>query len=166
MTATAAVAASGIGTASKTGAAPLRLQIIWCLPRQAASVSMVRHLLDAALAVIGVADDCCADIALALTEACANAVRYAHGSDEYRVTVIADPDQCVIEVIDGGVGLDHEHLDRAGIDRDLRQVTNAHGRGLPIIRAVTDGVELRPAQPHGLAIRMIKNLIWATDAPA
>jgi serine/threonine-protein kinase RsbW len=137
-----------------------RPQLAWRLPRRAATVPMARQLLDRALALMGVAQDCRFDIALALTEACTNAIRHAHGANEYQVTVTTNDDQCVIEVVDSGVGLDRQRIVEAGADSDLRHLPPDRGRGLRLIRACTDIVELRPVQPHGLAIRMVKRLTW------
>jgi serine/threonine-protein kinase RsbW len=144
--------------AESTLAAPtMRLDLTWCLPRQAATVSMARRLLDIALHLIGVAEDCRADLALAVTEACANAVRHAHGASDYQIIVSADRDRCVVEVTDRGAGADHERL-RAGSEC-FPQDLAGRGRGLPLIRACMDTVEIGPVLPRGLTIRMIKTLI-------
>jgi serine/threonine-protein kinase RsbW len=130
------------------------------MPCHAATVSSVRRLLDQALTDIGVAADCRADIALAVTEACANAVEHAQLGEEYDVVVIVDSDQCVAEVIDYGAGMELGRLDGVMVP-----ATTERGRGLPLIRACTDGVELRRVHPHGLAVRMIKVLSWVPEAP-
>ena len=46
-------------------------------PRDATSVPLTRRVLDAALASLGVTEDCRADVRLALSEACTNVVRHA-----------------------------------------------------------------------------------------
>jgi serine/threonine-protein kinase RsbW len=66
---------------------------------------MVRRLLKTALTIMGASEDCRADIAPAISEACANAVRHVHEAIEYRVIVTTSHDRCVVEVIDNGVGL-------------------------------------------------------------
>jgi serine/threonine-protein kinase RsbW len=160
------IAVNPDGDPASDGAAGLsRLQLTWCLSRRAVTVPMVRRLVDTALSLMCVADACRADIALALSEACANAVYHAHG-DEYQVTVDIGADRCVLEVIDSGVGFDHKGLDGVGIDGDPPDVAAEHGRGLRIIRAYTDAMQLRSADPHGLAVRMTKKLIRTTDANA
>ena len=118
-----------------------------------------RRILDQALAGIGVVDDCRADITLALTEACSNAIVHATAGAEYQVIVTVDRVRCVVEVIDGGAG-----FDLASANDALREVTAERGRGLQLIRAFTDAVELRPVGPAGMAVRMSKNLTWTTDA--
>lgn len=143
----------------------MRLELAWCLPRQAATVAMVRRLLDTALTLMDISVDCRADLALALTEACANAVQHAHGASDYQVLVNAGPDRCVVDVIDTGVGLDHQRVIGSGIGGD-RASPSPTGRGLRLIRACTDTVETHPVHPRGLHIRMSKDLTGNADAPA
>ena len=166
MTATAFDSPGADPPPEEPGRCPSRLHLAWHLPRRAATVYMARHLLDTALTVMGVDRGCRDDIALVLSEACSNAIRHATGSVEYQVTVTTGDDECVIEVVDGGVGLDRQEFDGASIDGDPRQVTTEHGRGLRLIRAYVDALELRPTQPQGLAIRMTKKLTWDAGAPA
>jgi serine/threonine-protein kinase RsbW len=134
------------------------LRLALRMPRDAATVSTVRRMLDRALAGIGVVDECRADIALALTEACANAVYHPVAGDEYQVVVTVDRHRCVVEVIDGGAGFELGSRNDAGC-----AVTAERGRGLQLIRAFTDEFEVRPIHPDGVAVRMIKNLTWAAD---
>ena len=155
-TATATVDSDGYDSESGTATPTMRLELAWCLPRQAATVSMARRLLTTALHLIGAAEECRADLALAVTEACANAVRHAHGASEYQIIITADPDRCVVEVTDRGVGVDHKRL-HTGLDRTPRSLTE-RGRGLRLIRACTDTVEIGTVFPHGVAVRMVKTL--------
>ena len=155
-TATATVDSDGYDSESGTATPTMRLELAWCLPRQAATVSLARRLLTTALHLIGAAEECRADLALAVTEACANAVRHAHGASEYQIIITADPDRCVVEVTDRGVGADHEYLQIGlnGTSPNLRE----RGRGLRLIGACTDTFAIGPVYPHGLAIRMVKTL--------
>jgi serine/threonine-protein kinase RsbW len=145
-------------TATGTGTS---LRLAMRLPRLAASVTTARHGLQRALAGIGVTEDCRDDLALALTEACGNAVEHAQIGHEYVVVVTVGRSRCVVEVIDTGVGMDVGRLNGHPVS-----LTGNRGRGLRLIRAVTDGLEMRPVDPHGLALRMTKTLTWAQDAPA
>lgn len=137
------------------------LRLAMRLPRHAASVPNARHTLDHALAGICVAKECRDDIALALTEACSNAVEHAQIGQEYEVIVTVDRVRCVVDVIDTGVGMEVPRLD----DQPLA-TTAQRGRGLHLIRVFTDQLQMRRVDPHGLALRMIKVLTWARDAPA
>jgi serine/threonine-protein kinase RsbW len=130
------------------------------LRRQAASVTTARRRLDSALAGIGVTEECRDDLALALTEACSNAVEHAQIGHEYDVVVTVGRTLCIVEVVDTGVGMDVGRLNGHPVT-----LTATRGRGLRLIRAVTDGLEMRRVDPHGLALRMSKSLTWARDAP-
>jgi serine/threonine-protein kinase RsbW len=130
------------------------------LPRQAASVTTARHTLVNALANIGVDKQCRDDVALALSEACSNAVEHAQMGQGYDVVVTVGRNRCIVEVRDTGIGMDVRRPDGPPITAAANR-----GRGLPLIRAVTDGLEMRRVAPHGLAVYMIKILSWARDAP-
>jgi serine/threonine-protein kinase RsbW len=134
---------------------PVPLRLILHLPRDVTTVSMARRVVDTALAMIGVADGCRGDIALALSEACTNAVAHAQVGDGYEVVVTVHDGRCVFEVIDAGVG-----LETAVLGASLLDVVAEHGRGLLLIGSCTDSVELRRVDPHGLAVRMSKTLTW------
>ena len=137
------------------------LRLAMRLPRLAASVTTARHRLKSALAGIGVTGECRDDLALALTEACSNAVEHAQIGHEYVVIVTVDRTRCVVEVVDTGVGMEAGRLNDHPV-----ALTAKRGRGLGLIRAVTDGLEMRPVEPHGLALRMIKTMTWAPNAPS
>jgi serine/threonine-protein kinase RsbW len=134
-------------------AASVRLQMTWRLPRDPHSVPTVRHLLDAILAVLRIADGCRHEIAMMLSEACANAVLHADGH-EYRVHVDVDDERCVIEVVDAGPGLDPAVLGSSAFPRGLAP----QGRGLALLGVYSDQLELQPVQPRGLAVKITKNL--------
>src|SRR5579875_3392871 len=122
------------------------------LPRDAASVPVSRQVLDGCLATLGVTPDTRTDIALALSEACANVIQHADPADEYEVLATASNGRCVIEVVntahrDGaGEPGDDEPGGSDGSDGPGGQVftpprtpvspTAEHGRGLQIIDAV------------------------------
>jgi serine/threonine-protein kinase RsbW len=137
------------------------LHLTWRLPRVAATVSMPRRALDSALKALGVTAECRGDLMLALNEACANAVEHARVGADYRVTITADAHRCAIEIVDCGVGLAD-----AGPDRRDVPPASLRGRGMAIIRACTDSLDLAPVQPHGLAVRFSKRLVWEPGARA
>ena len=120
------------------------LRLAMRLPRQPASVTKARHTVEKALAGIGVTEVCRDDIALALTEACSNAVEHAQIGHEYDVVVTVVRTRCIVEVIDTGVGIDAGHLNGQPIT-----LTAKRGRGLRLIRAVTDGMEFIGSTPTG-----------------
>jgi serine/threonine-protein kinase RsbW len=128
----------------------VEVRLALSLPRDRSTVPLTRRVLDATLSVLSVTKDCRADIGLALGEACANAVQHANAGTEYEVTVTIGDDRCVIDVADEGAGIDDAVTPDAGPDEEA-------GRGLRIIRALADAVELR-RRPTGAVVRIIKTL--------
>lgn len=141
----------------------MEIRLTLSLPRDRSTVPLTRRVLDAALGVFSVTRDCRDDIGLAVGEACANAVQHADLGVDYQVTVTIHEDRCVIDVVDDGIGMEAAEpgaeLGEAGIDAES-------GRGLRIIHALADMVELRRHQPHGVALRIVKMLTRVTPAPA
>ena len=130
------------------------------LPRDAASVPLTRRILDAALSSLGVIEDCRDDVQLALSEACTNAVLHAQASLNFQVLVTFDEEQCVIEVVDDGPGIE------PGDGGSPAGATDVSGRGLRIIQLVADRVEVEQRQAGGTLLRFAKRLRWSKDTPA
>ncbi|WP_432824365.1 ATP-binding protein [Dactylosporangium sp. CA-092794] len=80
------------------------------LPRDAATVPVVRRLLDQALHTLGVDPSCCDDVGLILTEACANVIEHAQQIDDYEIGVDVTGERCVIHVINAGGVVDPARL--------------------------------------------------------
>ena len=137
----------------------MEIRLSLSLPRDRSTVPLTRKVLDAALAVFSVTADCRADIGLAVGEACANAVQHAGTGADYHVTVTIHDDRCVIDVVDDGVGPVPSDPPEAGSDDES-------GRGLRIIRALSDVVELRSGSPRGVALRIVKILSRTMPATA
>jgi serine/threonine-protein kinase RsbW len=77
------------------------------------------------------------EVALALTEACANVVDHAHDQEAYQVDVAIDDRLCRISVLDDGEGFDPDAVADAG-----GQPTDAdRGRGLVLMRALVDRLQ-------------------------
>src|ERR1700756_5119385 len=80
----------------------MEVKMVLYLPRDAVSVPVSRQVLDSCLETLGVTPDTRADIALALTEACANVIQHAGPGEDYEVQVSAKNCQCAIEVVNTG----------------------------------------------------------------
>ena len=130
------------------------------MPRDAASVPITRQVLDSCLETLGVTDDTRTDIALALSEACANVVLHAEMEQEYEVMARAAEGRCVIEVANGGDG-----TVRAVPPSDPVPLTTEAGRGLRIIDAVTDNLRLTGNGRAGTTVHFEKELDWVPGAP-
>ena len=57
----------------------MRISLMLCLPRDSATLSVVRHIAAAALEELGVERETMEDVTLALTEAAANVVKHSGG---------------------------------------------------------------------------------------
>src|ERR1700761_6809022 len=77
----------------------LEIKMVLFLPRDAASVPVSRPVLDGCLETLGVTQDTRTDIALAMSEACANVIQHADPADEYEVLAMASNGRCVIDVV-------------------------------------------------------------------
>src|ERR1051326_8062712 len=82
----------------------VEFKVVLFMPRDAASVPITRQVLDSCLETLGVTADTRTDIALALSEPCANVVLHAEVEQEYEVMARAVDGRCVIEVANGGNG--------------------------------------------------------------
>ena len=129
------------------------------LPREEASVPVVRHVCRDALKVLGLTADCISGIELAVTEACTNVLKHVEGfQDEYRVEVCINHELCEISVIDPGGGFDHEeHGDQAHPSAES-------GRGIAIMKALVDEVHFSSKGGTRNVVHLIKKLELAEDS--
>jgi serine/threonine-protein kinase RsbW len=116
-------------------------------------VGVTRRTLDGALAGAGVTADCRADIVLALSEACGNAVTHAELAGAYHVDVEVTGGLCTIEVTDDGGGFAADGV-------DAPQPLGESGRGLHVIAALTERLEVITVDEVGTVLRFTKRLTW------
>jgi serine/threonine-protein kinase RsbW len=140
----------------------MRLQFSLELPRDAALVRDARRTLDGALAGAGVTQECRDDIRLALTEACGNVVSHASLASGYHIDVTVEEGECVIEVTDDGGGFDParvpavEPVEAGGEPGGLKE----HGRGLHVLAAVVERLDVVSVEDTGTLVRFSKHLTW------
>jgi serine/threonine-protein kinase RsbW len=152
----------------------MELKMVLYLPRDAASVPVSRQVLDGCLETLGVTADTRTDIALALTESCANVIQHADPADEYEVQAKASKGRCVIEVVNTA---HRDAADSPDASRDAGAAaqqfmpptgpvspTAEHGRGLQIIDAVVDNVWLSRNSSDGTTVHFEKELDWVPGA--
>jgi serine/threonine-protein kinase RsbW len=125
------------------------------LPRDAASVSISRRIVRSALVALGVVDDVRYDVELALTEACANVVKHAARSDEYHVTIGIEDTRCLIDVVDSGNG-----YEETALLASMPHPSAEEGRGLHLIRMLTENVQLARHPKRGTIMHFEKKLAW------
>jgi serine/threonine-protein kinase RsbW len=146
----------------------MEIQLALHLPRDAVSVPVTRQVLDRSMETLGVTADTRADIALALSEACANVIQHAARGAGYDVRVSVRDCRCVIEVVSAGSrGGKPGGEPLAGLAPVNGPVpaTAEHGRGLKIIDAVADNLQLRPNERRGATVHFEKTLEWLPGAP-
>jgi len=141
----------------------VEIKLALSLPREAVSVPVSRQVLDGCLETLGVTPDTRADIALALSEACANVVQHAGPGEEYEVQVSARDRRCVIEVVNAGTGAP-EWSGSSALADDQVAATSEHGRGLKIIDAVVDNLQLTSTGRQGTTVHFEKELEWLPGA--
>lgn len=139
----------------------MEIKVVLSLPRDAASVPVSRQVLDNCLETLGVIPDTRADIALALTEACANVILHAGPGDAYEVHASARDGRCIIDVVNTGDQPEPTvPAPDPGSAAGGRPVAGAapasrpaeHGRGLKIIDAVADNLQLTGNARDGTTI--------------
>lgn len=128
------------------------------LPAKAEYLLLARLALGGISRAVPIEEDVLADLKLAVTEACGNAVRHAYPADRgvVRVGYDVSPDRIVITVEDDGSGVP----ENAGTDDPLDAAEPPEsGMGLAIIRAVVDELELEERiGGQGTVVRMTKRL--------
>jgi serine/threonine-protein kinase RsbW len=137
----------------------VEIKMVLFLPRDAASVPVSRQVLDGCLETLGVAAETRTDIALALSEACSNVILHAGPGEEYEVMASARNGRCVIEVVNTGDG--SAVIAPAG---GMVPATAEHGRGLKIMKAVTDDLQLSSDGQEKTTVHFEKALRWVPGA--
>lgn len=120
------------------------------LAAMADNVPLVRHALRGLLEASGAPDDRVSDIALAVTEACANAVIHAYGPKgrgNFEVSArLSGGGELAVEVRDHGSGM-APRVDSPGL-----------GVGLPVMAAIADSLEIDAPPGAGTLVRMTFDL--------
>ena len=133
---------------------PLGIDLQLVLPRDNATVPLVRHILQSTLTEFGVSADCVGDVLLAVTEASANVIEHSAGDDEFEVRVSVDEQRCEIRVIDAHNGFDPAIADGfPGSDAE-------RGRGLLLMQSLMDSLEFRSEPEEGMVVRLTKDLTF------
>ncbi|RAG86522.1 ATP-binding protein [Streptacidiphilus pinicola] len=164
------------------------MDIWWSLHlrREPASVPLARRILLGTMAAAGVDPDVSYEVGVALSEACANAVEHAEpgeagGDDGFQVTAAIVGDRLHIEVTDSGPGF-AVRLRRGAARRRAKapavrsagasprapktapstapEVCAESGRGLFLIRALSDSVQFRNHPRSGAVVCFDRTLTY------
>ena len=129
-------------------------------PAKADYLLLARLTLSGLARELPVGDELLADLKLALTEACGNAVRHAYvGTDLGDVSVVftIDAERLLMTVTDKGEGI--RAPDSPQIDGEAPIAPLESGMGMPIIRAIVDELAVEPGPDgQGTLVRMVKYL--------
>jgi serine/threonine-protein kinase RsbW len=137
------------------------------LPREAASVGKARRMLRDSASLAGMDPDVSFDLGVALTEACANVIEHAGQAEGYWVTAGISDERCWIDVIDDGVGFAPRRLAEHSVASRRRNAriacvplaeTPEGGRGLMLIEALCDRVDIRNHPARGAMIHFERDL--------
>jgi anti-sigma regulatory factor (Ser/Thr protein kinase) len=114
------------------------------LPALPENIGVVRHVLGCLAESLGMSADVVADMRLAVTEACTNVVRHAYDDTAGPLEITIRPTEEALNIIvaDDGRGI-APSPDVAG-----------PGFGLPLIAALTDGLEIQRREGAGSRLLM------------
>jgi len=123
-----------------------------CLPRDSATLPVVRHIAGCALKELGVETEAIEDVELALTEASANVVKHSGAGDEYEVHLVLQDHLCEIRIVDTGHGFD------SSAAAPMAEPSAEQGRGLAMIAALVDSVHFESRPEAGTVVHLVKDL--------
>jgi serine/threonine-protein kinase RsbW len=131
----------------------MRMSVRLHLPREVDSIPAVRRLVRCALTILHADRQSGTDLEIALTEACANVVMHATGADQFEVRLDVADGRCAIDVLDNGRG-----FDPAGAQGNMSPAAESErGRGLFLIKALSDNVRMHSAPCSGSLIHFEKS---------
>ncbi len=138
----------------------MQLEVRLALPRDGASVPLVRHIVKAALQGARVTPDCVSEVEVAISEACTNVVLHAHQSNRYEVQITIGDEQLGLDVIDSGTG-----FGAADMDASMPEHTAHNGRGLGLMTSLMDKAVFDSVTGEGGSVHMMKRLRWVDTVP-
>ena len=131
----------------------LSIHLVLRLPRHPRTIAFVRDFTRDALVLVAAPREAVNDINVAVSEACANAVEHASGADDYEVTLDVNTDRVTATITDRGQGLDEETLSVT-----MPGPGATRGRGLPLMRALTDDATFTVPPGIGTTVQLVKLL--------
>ena len=132
-------------------------------PAKADYLLLARLALGGVVRDLSIGPELLADLRLAVTEACGNAVRHAYGDGEGSVEVAftVTDDRLEMVVADTGAGLELPLIEQLLEEAEPQAVAEPsdHGMGIAIIRAIVDELEVRSGEDgRGTVVHMTKYL--------
>ena len=137
----------------------MELSLALTLPRDEQTVPVARHIVRNAMEQVGVDETCVYDVELALSEACTNVLLHSGPGDQYVVRLDLEDRIGVIRVIDVGHG-----FDSARLQADDPLLEAERGRGLGLMQALVDRVDLTSRPEAGTIVTLEKALTYRDGA--
>lgn len=109
-------------------------------PAQAENIALAEKLIDEVCAKYQVPETLYGNILIALTEAVNNAIHHGNGLDPSKKVELGyavQGDKVSFRISDEGPGFDHDHLPDP---TDPQNIEKPHGRGVFLMRALSDAV--------------------------
>lgn len=126
------------------------------------NIELVQVVLKDALENLGMGEDACQWVDVAVREAVANAIKHGNAMDpakEVHVGLAVDGDEVVIEVLDQGPGFDPNALDDPRAPENLLK---PNGRGIFYMRSFMDSIDYGPGPAGGTKVTLRKRLPGST----
>ena len=137
----------------------MELSLALTLPRDEQTVPVARHIVRNAMEQVGVEETCVDDVELALSEACTNVLLHSGPGDQFVVRLDLEDRLGVLRIIDVGHGFDSARVQATD---DL--VEAEQGRGLGVMQAVVDRVDLTSRPEAGTIVTLEKVLTYSEEA--
>ena len=137
----------------------MELSLALTLPRDKQTVPVARHIVRNAMEQVGVEETCVDDVELALSEACTNVLLHSGPGDQFVVRLDLEDRLGVLRIIDVGHGFDSAKVQATD---DL--VEAEQGRGLGVMQAVVDRVDLTSRPEAGTIVTLEKVLSYSEEA--
>ena len=137
----------------------MELSLALTLPRDEQTVPVARHIVRNAMEQVGVEETCVDDVELALSEACTNVLLHSGPGDQFVVRLDLEDRLGVLRIIDVGHGFDSAKVQATD---DL--VEAERGRGLGVMQAVVDRVDLTSRPEAGTIVTLEKVLSYSEES--
>jgi len=137
----------------------MELSLSLTLPRDKQTVPVARHIVRNAMEQVGVEETCVDDVELALSEACTNVLLHSGPGDQFVVRLDLEDRLGVLRIIDLGHGFDSAEVQATD---DL--VEAEQGRGLGVMQAVVDRVDLTSRPEAGTIVTLEKVLSYSEES--
>jgi serine/threonine-protein kinase RsbW len=136
----------------------MELSLSLTLPRDKQTVPVARHIVRNAMEQVGVEETCVDDVELALSEACTNVLLHSGPGDQFVVRLDLEDRLGVLRIIDVGHG-----FDSAKVQATDELVEAERGRGLGVMQAVVDRVDLTSRPEAGTIVTLEKVLTYSEE---